>query len=100
MISTRVWVEIPKIPKKEWVRYLVLIDWHHEKLGDIIKAQPSEKFNEFVMTTLQGYLEGKMPSAAITPAIMNLAEDHIAGREMILRAGDYLSLQKEFKTAR
>jgi hypothetical protein len=98
VINTRVWVEIPKIPKKDWVKYLVLIDWHHDKLGDIVKGQPSEKFNEFVMATLQAYLDqSKMPSAAIMPAIMNLAEDQLAGREMTLRAGDYVALQQEFR---
>jgi hypothetical protein len=100
LVNTRVWVEIPKIPKKDWVKYLVLIDWHYDKLGDILKIQPSEKFNEFVMISLQGYMDGsKLPSAAILPAIMNLAEDNLAGRDMTIRAGDYISLQKEFRGA-
>lgn len=99
VLNTRVYVKFPKVPKKDWVKYLVVIDWHHDKISDVLTAQPSEEFNTFVMKTLQSYLDGKMPPAAIVSPIMNLAEDHLAGREMTLRAGDYIALQKAFQAA-
>lgn len=98
LVNTRVWVETVKIPNKDIVKYLVVIDWHHDQLNEVVKGRPSEKFNTFVIKTLQDYIDKKkMPSEAILPAIMNLAEDHLSGRELTLRAGDYISLQQEFR---
>jgi len=43
---------------------------------------------------MNAYLhDGKMPPAEIAPAIMNLIDDQKSGRDMALRAGDYISLQ-------
>ena len=34
-----------------------------------------------------------MPPEAIAPAVMNVADDVLAGRDVQLRAGDYIALQ-------
>ena len=48
-----------------------------------------------------GYLyqsfEEKMPPADIAPAILNMADDYIAGREVAIRAGDYISIQNHIR---
>jgi hypothetical protein len=37
--------------------------------------------------------EGKMPPPEIETAIMNAADDYLEGRDITLRAGDYIALQ-------
>jgi hypothetical protein len=34
-----------------------------------------------------------MPPEEIAPTIMNLADDFAAGRQMCIRAGDYIAIQ-------
>jgi hypothetical protein len=34
-----------------------------------------------------------MPPEAIAPAILNMADDVMAGRQVSLRAGDYIAIQ-------
>lgn len=93
-------VQISKalIDRKDWVKYLVIPDWHAKQLGDIIKRIPSAAFNKFVETHVQAYLEGKAPPAAIQSAVMNIAEDYVSGKSIVLRAGDYVALQNQFRS--
>jgi hypothetical protein len=44
--------------------------------------------------------EGKMPPEEIAPAIMNLVDDQTSGRDMVMRAGDYISLQNYLRKAK
>jgi hypothetical protein len=53
-----------------------------------------KSFNNAVETHVAAYLEkGTMPPSAIVGPILNIAEDIAAGREVTLRAGDYIALQ-------
>ena len=57
-------------------------------------VKPDASFNKAVTSYVKEYVEkGKMPPEAIAPAIMNLADDFASGREMNIRAGDYISIQ-------
>ena len=61
---------------------------------DQIARGQDKAFNKLVETHLTAYLEkGVAPPAAIAGAIVNIAEDVVAGRTPTLRAGDYISLQ-------
>ena len=61
---------------------------------DVVNIRPDERFNKTVTSFLRGYVEeGKMPPAEIAPAILNLGDDFLAGRELTLRAGDYVAIQ-------
>jgi hypothetical protein len=37
--------------------------------------------------------KGVMPPEAIASAVINIADDFLAGREPVLRAGDYIAFQ-------
>jgi hypothetical protein len=75
------------------VAYLVIPDIMG-RLGEVIKAPPNEEFYSVVSKYMQAYLEGgEMPPEEIAPAIMNLADDFIAGKQMTLRAGDYIAIR-------
>ncbi len=78
-------------------KYLVLPWWNFKQLGDIIERQPDEKFNSFVTQQVQMYMEGKSPPDSILSAVMNIADDVISGREPVMKAGDYIALQREYQ---
>jgi hypothetical protein len=51
-------------------------------------------FVKFVEGHVGAFIEkGTMPPAQIAAPIMNIAEDVIAGREVVMRAGDYIALE-------
>ena len=88
------------LSRKDMVKYLVLVNWHAEKLQDIISAPADAKFTKFVDNHVQAYLKGTMPPKSIQTAVMNLADDVAAGRNTTLRAGDYIAFQTEFQKQR
>jgi len=75
------------------VAYLII----NIKIAEIAKyvdLKRHEDFEEFVTEQLKLYIEkNEMPADAIAPAILNLADDYMAGRPVTLRAGDYIALQ-------
>jgi hypothetical protein len=84
------------IDRRDWVKYLVLVNWHGRQLDNVLTQAPDAAFAGFVEKQLQTYLEGSAPPDAIQPAIMNIADDYAAGREVTLRAGDYIALQNHY----
>jgi hypothetical protein len=75
------------------VAYLIINEGIRD-IADKFKNPIDERFNKVVTTHLKAYVDGnKMPPAEIAPAIMNLADDFAAGRQMCLRAGDYIAVQ-------
>jgi hypothetical protein len=93
-------VQIPKavIDRRDWVKYLVLVNWHAKQLGDVIERVPSAEFSKYLENQVQSYLKGTNPPAAIQSAIMNITDDYIAGREFTVKAGDYIALQNHFQS--
>ena len=85
------------INRKEWVRYLVLVNWHAKELGNVISSPADAGFMKFVDKHVQAYLDGTAPPEAIQTAVMNIADDLSAGREVTLRAGDYVALQNQYR---
>lgn len=96
---TKVFVDIKKsiIARKDWIKYLVLVNWHVKDHAQLIEKAPDAAFQKFVVEHLENYLAGKQPPAAITGAIMNLADEHLSGGEATLRAGDYIALQNQYR---
>ncbi len=87
-------VSIPSwiLERKIRVLYLVIDDWLHT--DEVFQRAPDKEFYEFVAKNMNAYLhDGKMPPAEIAPAIMNLIDDQKSGRDLALRAGDYIALQ-------
>lgn len=85
--------------RKDTIKYLVIPNWHSKDLGNVIEVAPDATFTKFLEQHVQAYLEGKKPPTAIESAVMNIADDYVSGREMTLRAGDYVALQGHFRSA-
>jgi len=83
-----------------WVMYLI-INWDIKQLAERIKVRPDERFYKVVDKHMRAYLEeNKMPPDEIAPAILNLADDYMAGRPMNLRAGDYIAIQNYLRQSK
>jgi hypothetical protein len=55
-------------------------------------------FAKLVQTQVEAYMQkGAMPPADIAAPIINIAEDIMAGREPVMRAGDYIALQNHVR---
>lgn len=89
-------VHVPKriLDKRNWIKYLI-VAW--QDLAETITRFPDEKFNDFVQKEVLACAEGKTPPKEIASAIQNLVDDHLSGREVILRTGDYIVLQNYYK---
>lgn len=75
------------------VMYLILPDKFVKDYADLLKLRPTEKFFDVVHELVMDYvIEGKMPSGEVSTAIMNIADDVMAGRDATMRAGDYITL--------
>jgi hypothetical protein len=82
------------LERKIIMMYLIINEDFIKEFSDIVQAAPEKKFYESVAKHVNAFLQdGVMPPAEIAPAIMNLVDDFKAGRDMTLRAGDYISLQ-------
>jgi hypothetical protein len=86
-----------KIPIKIWdpsvVMYLIIIDQILKEKAELAKVRPTERFFEMVREQVVAHvIEGKSPPTAIATAIMNISDDVMAGRDAIIRAGDYIAL--------
>ncbi len=83
------------------IMYLVIIDRLLEKNAELLKVQPSEKFFTMVREMVISHVvEGKEPPEQIAAPIMNIADDMMAGREVVMRAGDYIALMNYARSER
>jgi hypothetical protein len=86
-------LRIGKIFDPTIVMYLIIRDSMIKKYVDLMKVRPTEKFHEMVREQVLAYaVEGKEPPPEIATAIMNIADDVMAGRDAVMRAGDYIAL--------
>jgi hypothetical protein len=89
------------IDKKWWVAYLIINDAVRRELQELIEVAPDDRFNGLVKQHLDAYVErGTVPPADIAPAILNMADDLLAGRRPTIRAGDYIALQSHLRQNR
>jgi hypothetical protein len=82
------------LDKRWWVAYLIVNDLLRKELVELVEAAPDDRLMSLVKEHLNAYVEkGTMPPAEIAPAILNMADDLMAGRQPTVRAGDYIGLQ-------
>jgi len=83
--------------------------WHHIRLYYLvvadnifdknqISANLSPGFESVTYGYAKAYIEkGEMPPPEIAPAILNMADDYLSGREVTIRAGDYIAIQNHMR---
>ena len=90
-----IWVKRQTIlDRRIWVYYLIILERAADHLRELIEVEPDKRFFKVLGRHVEKYLEsGQMPPEAIAPVVMNIADDYLAGRDVVLRAGDYIQLQ-------
>ena len=76
------------------VMYLTPVPWAErfkKEWGDLLKVK-DERFQHFVQQSVLDFVAGEVIPEAIKTAVCNVADDVMAGREPVLRAGDYIAL--------
>ena len=78
--------------RKWWVMYLIVND--KVRIDDRLSTQLEKFMDEVALKHVRAYMtEGTMPPEEIAPAILNMADDVMAGRQVSVRAGDYIAIQ-------
>jgi hypothetical protein len=89
------------LDRRIWVYYLVIVDRAAQKLGDLLRARPDDRFYEVFTQHVEAYVkDGTAPPPAIEGAVLNAADDYLAGRDITLRAGDYIAVQNYVRGAK
>ncbi len=94
----RKWV-VRKAPEwciPHWSRfaYLIINGILWKEASELVQIKPDRKFDKVVTDHLRAYVDnGVQPPVEIAPAILNLADDFMAGNQITIRAGDYISIQ-------
>lgn len=93
------WVDLESIlDRRIWIYYLIILDRLKLRFKDVLEARPDSRFFEELNRHVTALVkEGKAPPEAIASAVMNVADDVLAGREVQLKAGDYITLQSYFR---
>ena len=90
MVSVSDWILRRKI-----VFFYLIVPDPFRKSAEIT---PSEQFEAAAARFMNAYInDGTMPPADIAPAIMNMADDYMAGRQITIRSGDYLAIQNHLR---
>jgi hypothetical protein len=94
------WIKLETIlDRRTWVYYLIIPDLIARRVSDRFKVQPDQRFYDVLNEHVSAYVEqGKMPPKAIMPAVMNIADDILEGRDVVIRAGDYIAVQDYVRT--
>ena len=89
------------LDRRIWVYYLVIVDKLAHQFGNVLEARPDESFYDTFAKHVEAYVkEGKAPPKAIEGAVLNAADDYLAGRDVTLRAGDYIAVQNFIRGAK
>jgi L-arabinose isomerase len=71
-----------------------IVNWNIRELVEGVQIKDDEKLYEVMNEYVRAYIEhDKMPPEPIRAAVLNVADDYIAGRQITLRTGDYISIQ-------
>lgn len=84
-----------------WIVAYLIPPFLKEHFADVVRVPPDERFNEVVDSHTRAFVEkGVMPPEDIAPAILNIANDLMAGRQATIRTGDYIAIQNHIRRAK
>ena len=80
--------------------YLIL-NIHFGDLVELAEKELPQTFARDMAQHVYAYIyQNKRPPAEIEQTVLNVSEDFMAGRQVQLRAGDYIAAQKFFRAAK
>ena len=82
------------LDRRTWIYYLIIREAVLEKWSEYLEVRPDKQFYAVLNKYVDGYVNsGELPPMEIAPAVMNIADDFLAGRDIQIRAGDYIAIQ-------
>lgn len=85
------WHEI--LDRKHWIMYLIPPPYGVAELKEVFTSGRVNPVTEVIEKYTKAYMvENKEPPAEIAMAIHNFADDIACGREVVVRAGDYIAI--------
>jgi hypothetical protein len=89
------WVKMETVlDRRIWVYYLILVEAAFKQWGEQLKVRPSERFFAVLNEHVDKYINSNvLPPPEIAGAVMNIADDIMAGRDIQVKAGDYITVQ-------
>jgi hypothetical protein len=104
IVTKLIRVQIPRviIDRSDWVKYLVIPEWHTKVIDrEFVDSLVSKEFGELLTKHVHDYVyENIEPPAEIASVIMNLADDYLSGREIVIKSGDYIQLQNNLRKSK
>lgn len=86
------------LDRRTWIMYLQIVDGLRTDWEKAVAVQPTTEFYKKTEAIVEAYLEkGVAPPADIAVPILNIADDVAAGRDVTIRAGDYVALQMHYR---
>ena len=91
------------------VMYLYPVPWMRDDLkegalrewGELVHGKVSKQFSEVTKKYVGDYMmNGKMPPKEIEAPILNMVDDVAAGRQIQMKAGDYIAIQNFIKAGK
>jgi hypothetical protein len=83
-----------KIRKRWCLASYLILNINFRDLVTIGEKELPAKFSKEMAGLVYAYIkENKKPPAAISQTVLNVSEDLAAGRQVQLRAGDYIAIQ-------
>jgi hypothetical protein len=101
MENISILVDEDMIERKAVMPYVVMFDNLRDDFGNVLNTAPNKEFFQMIAKHMNGYMQkGEKPPQEIASAILNLVDDVGAGRELTLKAGDYIALQNYLRKNR
>lgn len=96
--TIRVRIKVPDWSIPHWwlVAYKIL-PMLAKQYSDLLEPELGERFGKVIGGLINDALEGKTLPDDIAPTILNLTNDLVNGREMIIRTGDYIAIQNHLR---
>ena len=93
-LNNEAWLEIEWIrDRRTWIMYLI-VNGVREEWAKLARIRPDEGFYKVLSEHVGAYVhEGVMPPEEIAPTVLNVGDDLMSGREVTLKAGDYIAVQ-------
>jgi|GEM_PF-1163922 len=88
--------------KEGWcIRCYLVINWRIRELVEKAHWEiPAETYEMLAKHVYNYVYQDEMPPEAITPTVLNAADDFMKGESVKLRAGDYIALQGYVRSMR
>jgi hypothetical protein len=81
----------------EIMYYTILETQNTREYIDLFQTDPTMEFYAFIADNMNALLEGKVIAPEMEAVLLNMYDDKMSGRKMVLRAGDYIVLQNAFR---